>query len=353
MQNAWLREIKVKVAIASTFVPFAANPYRGLVVALEEALRLEGHQTEVVLLPQVDVPDRLISQILAFRLVGLESVDRLICLRPQAHVIPHRNKVLWLLDGLLAGGEQWKFSGYPVRHSRDRGQLDAVRTSDKRCFDECKTVFVGSPILKESLLSEHAIESIVLRPPLPPPRKPENNAHSSTIICLSSYDENSRLHVIIQALACNASTLSLKVFGDRCHPSYQALLGQLINDLGLEQRVSLEFGLTSEEVLTTVFAECVAVIDLEASRTTAGDGMIRSARAARCMIVAADGGANLDGVVDGVTGVVIEPEVASVAAMLHSLQAGAIDHAALGENLHERAGQAAMSWPETLRQLLG
>lgn len=353
MHHALLREIKVKVAIASTFVPFAANPYRGLVVALEEALRLEGHQTEVVLLPQVDVPDRLISQILAFRLVGLESVDRLICLRPQAHMIPHRNKVVWLLDGLLAGVEQWKFGGYPIKHTRDRGQLDAVRTSDKRCFDECKTVFVGSPSLKKSMLSVHAIGSVLLRPPLPVPTKLGNNAQSSTILCLSSYDENSRLHIIIQALACSSSTLNLKILGNRCHPSFQRLLSQLIIDLGMEQRVSLDFGPTSEEVLTTALAECVAVIDLEASGTTAGDGMIRCTRAARCMIVAGDGGANLDDVIDGVTGVVIEPDVASVAAMLHSLEAGAIDHAALGRNLHERAGEAAMSWPETLRQLLG
>ena len=340
----------MKVAIASTFVPFAADLYRGLVLELEEALRLDGHQAEVVWLPQVDTPELLIPQVLAFRLIDLEQVDRLICLRPQSHVIAHPNKVVWLLEGLLAGSERWLFNGFPIDSARAMGQLDAVRTSDTLSLNEAKAVFVGSTALKTKLLTEHSVGSILLPPPVFSPAS--NNNVSNTIICLSSYDEKSRLHIIIEAMALASTSLHLRVFGDGCHPAYALLLDQLISRLGIGRRVFLDFGPTPEEVLAKALRECLAVIDLKPCRVTPGDSVARSIRSAKCVIASKDGGAVLDEVVDGLTGVVVEPEVRGVASTLRYLEAGKIDHTALGAMLNARAREMASLWPETLKQLL-
>lgn len=340
----------MRVAIASTFVPFAADPYRALALELEEALRLEGHQTEVVWLPQVDTPELLIPQVLAFRLVELEQVDRLICLRPQSHVIAHPNKVVWLTESLLAGTEKWCFNGFPVDSARAMGQLDAVRSSDTLSLNEAKTVFVGSTALKTKLLTEHSVGSILLPPPVILPAS--NNNVSNTIISLSSYDENSRLHIIIEAIALASSSLNLRVFGDGCHPDYAQLLDQLILRLGIGRRVFLDFGPTPEEVVAKALRECLAVVDLKQGQATPGDSIARSIRSAKCVIVSNDGGVVLDEVFDGLTGVVVEPEVAGVTSTLRSLEAGKIDHVSLGATLNARAREMSSFWPETLKLLL-
>jgi hypothetical protein len=56
---------------------------------LEQKLGEYGHQVERFYLPFVDRPDDLFDQILAFRLIDLSSAcDRLIAIRPPAHVLP-------------------------------------------------------------------------------------------------------------------------------------------------------------------------------------------------------------------------------------------------------------------------
>ena len=85
----------MKIVIASSFVPFVYGGGRFIVDWLEQKLIEYGHQVERFYLPFVDRPDDLLDQILAFRLIDVSaSCDRLIAIRPPAHVIPHPNKVL-------------------------------------------------------------------------------------------------------------------------------------------------------------------------------------------------------------------------------------------------------------------
>ena len=57
-------------------------------------------------------PELLIEEMLVARSIRVRNVDRAIALRFPAYLVPHPNKVLWLID--------------PFRHAYDRG--DASRS---------------------------------------------------------------------------------------------------------------------------------------------------------------------------------------------------------------------------------
>ena len=340
----------MKIALASTFVPFGVNPYRSLSDSLAKALLDEGHDVEEVWLPQVDTPDLLIPQMLAFRLVDLAQANFLICLRPQAHMIAHPNKVVWLVEEPLAGANRWRRGGQPVDGARAKAQLDAVRTADTRAFGEAMKVFAGSSALQAHLLADRGVGSMLLKPPLDPLESADHSVASNTLVCVSAYGQSSRLHVIIEALAFASPSLRLRVFGTGCDPGYRRMIEQLVSGLGLGHRVVIEFDPTPDEVVTSAVMGCLAVIDLEEARVAPGDGFYRAVRSARCVIASTDGGAVLDDVVDGMTGVITDPEPRCLASKLNLIHDGTIDPGVLGSNL--RGQSKTMSWSETIAELL-
>ena len=85
----------MKIAICSSFIPFINGGARNIVDWLKCILEEYGHRVEVIYLPQADSPELLFQQMFAYRWIDVDSADLLICLRPQAHLIPHENKKLW------------------------------------------------------------------------------------------------------------------------------------------------------------------------------------------------------------------------------------------------------------------
>ena len=70
----------MKIALCSSFVPFVNGGARNIVEWLEIELKRAGHQVERVYLPQVDAPDLLMPQMMAYRWVDLTKLsDRIIC----------------------------------------------------------------------------------------------------------------------------------------------------------------------------------------------------------------------------------------------------------------------------------
>src|SRR6195952_916410 len=97
----------MKIALVSTFVPFIYGGARNIVEWLQAMLEKEGHQVERIYLPQIDAPDLLFQQMTAFRWIDLSSADRVICFRPQAHLIQHPHKILWFIHHIRAFYDLW------------------------------------------------------------------------------------------------------------------------------------------------------------------------------------------------------------------------------------------------------
>src|SRR5262245_28173557 len=97
----------MKIVLCSTFVPFIYGGARNIVEWLQSTLEQEGHHVERIYLPQVDSRDLLFPQMAAFRWINLESADRIICFRPQAHLVPHPHKILWFIHHIRGYYDLW------------------------------------------------------------------------------------------------------------------------------------------------------------------------------------------------------------------------------------------------------
>jgi hypothetical protein len=116
----------MKIVIVSSFAPFVYGGGRFIVEWLERKLIDYGHEVERFYLPFIDQPHDFFEQIFAFRLIDLSaSCDRLIAIRPPAHVIPHPNKVLWFIHHIRSLYDLWHS---PYRFVPDN-RIRAVNTA--------------------------------------------------------------------------------------------------------------------------------------------------------------------------------------------------------------------------------
>src|SRR5690349_4164004 len=139
----------MKIIIASSYVPFVDGGGRFIVEWLAQKLIEHGHQVERFFLPFIDQPDDLLDQTLAFRLMDLSNYcDRLIALRPPAHVLRHPNKVLWFIHHIRSLYDLWNSPDgvYTLVPDDPRGQAlrKAVMELDTQALGEARHIFTNS-----------------------------------------------------------------------------------------------------------------------------------------------------------------------------------------------------------------
>ena len=110
----------MRVVIATAQVPFIRGGAEILADGLKHALRTHGHEVEIVAIPfKWYPPERILEQVLACRLLDLtesagNSVDLFLGLKFPAYLIPHPNKVLWIVHQHRVRGRRQQ----PQQHGR-------------------------------------------------------------------------------------------------------------------------------------------------------------------------------------------------------------------------------------------
>ena len=134
----------MKVALCSTIVPFIRGGDRNIVEWLETMLLEAGHSVERVYLPMVDTPELLFRQMAAFRFVDLSMADRIICFRPQSHLIQHPHKILWFIHHIRVLYDLWQnpdYCPYPDDFHYE-GVRAALRSADNAALHEAEKIIL-------------------------------------------------------------------------------------------------------------------------------------------------------------------------------------------------------------------
>ena len=139
------------IIIATTQVPFVHGGAEIHAHNLLVALRRAGHVAEIVAIPfKWYPPERMLDAMLACRLLDLteangRKVDRVIGLKFPAYLIPHPDKVLWILHQHRQAYEQWEHPlSDMVYYGNGREVRDAIRLADTRLIPEARAVFTNS-----------------------------------------------------------------------------------------------------------------------------------------------------------------------------------------------------------------
>lgn len=343
----------MRIALCSTIVPFIDGGARQIVDWLEEALIERGHEVEKVYLPETDDVATIYSQMMAFRWIDLSHADRVVCFRPQSHLIRHPHKVLWFIHHLRMFYDLWdsQYRTFPddLKH---RAIRDAVQHADMVALHEARRIFTNSATVSERLRKYNSVDSEVLYPPIHRPERFAGRKFNDEVVYISRVEPHKRQHLLIEALAHTTTPLRIRICGTSEGGVYPAELCELISQLGVKDRVTFDGSWISEEEKSELLADCLASVYIPLDEDSYGYPTLEAAHAGKPTLTTTDSGGVLEFVQHEHNGLVSEPDPISLA---HQLDRLYLDRAAadqMGKRSTARIDELGVSWDRVIERLL-
>lgn len=347
----------MRIAIATVQIPFVTGGAEAHAAGLKQALIAESHEADIVTFPfNPAVPERILDQMLACRLLDLTKVhgtpiDRLIALKFPAYLIPHPNKVVWVLHQHRAAYDLWNYPFEDLEASPN-GQIvrEAIRRADCQLGD-ARAVFANSKNIANRLGYYCAIHSVPLYHPPP---------HAEAFFCARETEDyfffpsrlsaSKRQNVVLEALALTRRPVKVRFAGLADSPEYGRRLQALAEKLGVASRVEW-LGLISEEEKRESYAKSVAVI-FPPMDEDYGYVTLEAMLSSKAVITCEDSGGPLEFVQQEKTGLITKPWAGTLAEAMDRLwedRALSAKYGREGRNCYDELG---LSWPKVVAQLL-
>lgn len=343
----------MKIAICSSFVPFIQGGGRNIVDWLYDILKAAGHTVEKIYLPLVDRPDLLFRQFFAYQQIDLSHADRLICIRPPAHIIPHPHKILWFIHHLRLFYDLWNTSyrNFPIDEEH-LGLQKAIYDLDNQAFKESKKIFTNSKVVTNRLWQYNQVQSEVLYPPIYQPERFYCHAFNDEIVYLSRIESHKRQDLLIAALKQTRSAVKLRLLGTTSNVLYEQLLRDQIAELGLTQRVIFTNKWVSEAEKIKYLSDCLAVAYLPIDEDSYGYPSLEACHSGKPLLTTHDSGGVTELIINGVNGYVVSPEPAELAAAMDALFYDRERTMQMGQNALHHLSTMRISWSHVLNRLL-
>ena len=348
----------MRVIVASVRPPFVPGGADVLAQELIKALLVQGHEADLVMIPFNPIdPSRLADQMLACALIDMRSingvrVDRLIALKFPAYLMPHSEKVVWLLHQHRPAYDLWEHAMGDLRTAA-QGKLvrDIIHRADAKMCAETKRLFTISENVSRRVRRFWNVDSI----PLPPPP-----AHGDLFYCAEDVGNylffpsrlalTKRQELALRALAVTRNPVRMKFAGGPEMPEHGKLLRRLTRELGVDSRVEW-LGLISEEKKRDLYANAVAII-FPPFDEDYGYVTLEAMLASKPVITCEDSGGPLEFVLPHKTGLVAPPEPKHVAAAMDTLWEDRALAKKMGRAARRHYDELGLDWGKIVRQLL-
>src|SRR4051794_29078317 len=171
----------MRVAVCAPQVPFVRGGAELMAEDLVAALRVRGHEAEIVSVPFKWYPGtRVLDQAFLWRLVDLteadgRAIDRVIATKFPAYCVRHPNKVVWVLHQFRQAYDYDRTElGQFTESAEDRATIQAIARLDEVALGEACKVFATSRNVADRLQRSVGIDAQVL--PHPPQALPYRTA---------------------------------------------------------------------------------------------------------------------------------------------------------------------------------
>jgi glycosyltransferase involved in cell wall biosynthesis len=217
----------MRILIATTQVPFVVGGAEAQAEELRNALRNQGHEAEIVAIPfKWYPPEKILDNMLACRLLDLTessgtAVDLVIGLKFPAYLIPHHNKVLWIIHQHRSAYDLWNHplndlkswpNGVAVR--------DAILHADRRFIREAMVVFAGSRNVAQRLKEFCGVDSTPLYHPPPHADRFYCGKAEKYFLFVSRLTPMKRQSLVLEALALTVQPVRARFAGVADKPGY-------------------------------------------------------------------------------------------------------------------------------------
>jgi glycosyltransferase involved in cell wall biosynthesis len=338
-------------------VPFIRGGAEILAEGLQQALQADGHQAEIVSVPfKWFPPERILDHMLACRLFDLTetshgTVDRVIGLKFPAYLIPHPNRVLWLLHQHRTAYEFWDHPFADLIHSPHGMRIrEAILEADQRLIPESRAIYTISGNVSGRLRKYCGIESTPLYHP------PQ---HADQFFCAGDDDyffypsrlgRPKRQDLVLRALVHTRRPVRVHFAGAPDAPQYVDELQALARSLKVHDRVTW-LGPVPEEEKRRHYAHCRAVL-FPPEDEDYGYVTLEAMLAAKPVLTCQDSGGPLEFVRDGETGRIVEPTPQTLAEAMDTLWDQRDNARAWGEAGREHYQKLGIGWPKVIERLL-
>lgn len=325
---------------------------------LLRALRKAGHEVELVSIPFKWYPaGTLLDQIAQARMVELcesngRAIDRIIGLKFPAYLVPHPNKVLWILHQHRPAYDLWDHPqfGDLILQRQGRAVRDAIRQADQLYIPEARSIYANSANVAARLRRFCGIESTPL---YHPPGDAEHYYCTDAepyLFFPSRITPLKRQALVIEALARCRQDIRIAFAGHAESTTIQDDLNRLAGVLGVSQKIEW-LGVISEEEKRKRYAHSLGVIYPPLDEDY-GYITLEAMLASKPVITTVDAGGPLEFVQDRATGLVVEPRPEAVAAGMDELWSDFIRSAHWGRNGRERYQSLGITWNNVVERLL-
>jgi len=347
----------MRILIATVQVPFIRGGAEVHAESLRDALCAAGHEAEILAIPfKWYPPEKILDHMLACRLLDVSEVagtrvDRLIGLRFPAYLIPHPNKVLWILHQHRTAYELWDHPLSDLVYYPNGSQVrDAIEQADRNLIPEARAVFANSRNVQERLKRFCDIDSTPLYHPPPNAEKFYSSSAEDYLFFPSRLCIPKRQELVLKALALTRNPVHVCFAGISDHPDYTDKLQSLARKLKVSKRVEWLGGITEDEKLSRN-ARALAIvyppIDEDYGYVT-----LEAMLASKPVITCRDSGGPLEFVVDRETGLIVDATPEALSAALDFVWENRDKAAALGRAGRDRYHSLNLSWSNVIQKLL-
>lgn len=313
-----------------------------------------GHQVRLLRIPFCYEPAARISgEMLACRMMEIEEADLVIGLKFPAYLVPHPNKVLWLVHQYRQAYDMWD-SGHT--NIPDTLQGHALRSSifeaDRECFENVNDIFAISPVTQDRLKRYNGVDSKLLRTPLNGPEDFEPGDYGDYIFCGGRINAIKRQHLLIEAMRYTRSDTKLVIAGPADSPADAERLHRLVERFNLQSRVTLEIGFLPRQRIVELTTNSLAAAYLPIDEESLGYVSMEANQAARAVLTVDDSGGILDLVSDDHTGWVRRPEPKEIADAIDRAFANKNRTIDMGRHARQEWIKKEITWERTVERLV-
>ena len=334
-------------------MPFVYGGAERHVRSLVRELRRHGYRAKKVAIPFKPYPKgELLTQAALWRLLDLsesnyERIDAVIATKFPTYFVRHPNKVTWLFHQHRA---IYDLCGTPFSDFTDTEAdvrlRDRLIGLDTEMLAESTRLFSNARNTASRLAKYNGLTAEPLYHPPPLAGSLVAGPYGDYALSIGRLERNKRVDLVIRALARTPPAVRLVVAGEG---SDRRRLEALASELGVADRVAFT-GDVDDRRLVDLYANAFAVLFPPLDEDF-GYVTLEAFLARKPIVTTTDAGGPLEFVVDGVNGLIVEPEPEALASAIARLADDRALARRLGDAGFDRA--SLVTWDGVVETLVG
>jgi glycosyltransferase involved in cell wall biosynthesis len=343
----------MRIVVLNNMAPFVWGGAEELAMNLVRQLELRGHEAELIRLPlRADPPEVVPTQVLMAQRMVVEGADRVIALKFPAYLVPHANKVVWLLHQLRQAYDLFDAGMSNIAADELGDEVRRiVRSADREALSAVP-VFVNSTVTRDRLQRYNGIDAEVLLPPLNNPELFPGGEDGGYVFAGGRVNGAKRQLLLVEAMARTRRGPQLVIAGPPDSNIDAKALRDRVDELALGDRIVLDLRLLDRDEYAAYVNGSSAVAYLPFDEDSLGYVTMEAAEAAKPVLTTSDSGGVLQLVRHGKTGWVSAPDPDALARALDTIGESSAARARLGGALRARWRGLDATWDHTIERLL-